>query len=167
METFEEVVQQYKPYIYHFIRRYGIRDWEGDFFQVGMIGLWQAWKNWDEDRASFSSYAYLCVRREILRLLDYNSKKIAQQQAFLENVKHEDFVRKDDYALENEWLYVVRDILTEKQWIWVNEFLLNGYSVREIATKYEVSENAVKGWGREARKKLKKQWKKAQFLNMV
>ncbi|GAA0310534.1 RNA polymerase sigma factor (sigma-70 family) [Gracilibacillus halotolerans] len=165
METFEEVVDQYKPYIYYFIRRYGIRDLEGEFFQLGMIGLWQAWENWDEDRASFSSYAYLCVRREMLRLLDSNSRRIAQQQAFLETVKREDFVRNDDYAVENEWLHTIRKMLTEKQWIWVNEFLIGGYSAREIAEKYGVSENAVKCWGRDARKKLKKNWNITEELN--
>lgn len=158
METFEEVVKQYKLYIYHFLRKYGIHDNEGEFFQVGMIGLWQAWRSWDEDRASFSSYAYLCVRREILRLVERNSKSKARQQLLLEMVRPEDIIVVDQYHLENDLIKPMRKLLTEKQWIWVREYLLDGYRVKEIAEKYGVSENAVKCWGRDARKKLKKHW---------
>ena len=158
LETFEEVVEQYKLYIYHFIRKYGIRDNDGEFFQVGMIGLWEAWRNWDEDRASFSSYAYLCVRREMIRLVERNSKHIARQQRLLETVRPEDMMLEDHYRFEEEALFIVRKLLTDKQWIWVRDFLLNGYRIKEIAKKYGVSENAVKGWGRDARKKLKKHW---------
>ena len=46
--------------------------------------------------------------------------------------------------------------LTEKQWKWVYYYILGDMSVRDIAIQENTTVEAVKGWGKQVRKKLKR-----------
>src|SRR5699024_11470188 len=45
--------------------------------------------------------------------------------------------------------------LTDKQWKWVNWFIIHDMSVKAIAHQENTTEDAVKSWGRQVRKKLR------------
>ena len=48
-----------------------------DFYQVGVIGLINAAKTYnDKLNKSFSTYAYICIKNEILRYLKKNEKNV-------------------------------------------------------------------------------------------
>lgn len=49
----------------------------------------------------------------------------------------------------------VKSMLTENQWKWVQFYLIDGIPLQEIAQQEGVSEDAVKSWGRQTRRKLK------------
>lgn len=58
--------------------------------------------------------------------------------------------------MENEEMWQeVREVLTEKQWHWVYYHIIQGMKLKEIAEMKGVSVEAVKSWGKEARRKLR------------
>lgn len=54
------------------------------------------------------------------------------------------------------WNYI-RSRLTPNQWKWVNSYIINGLSQKEIAQREGVTPDAVKSWSREARKRLRQE----------
>lgn len=58
--------------------------------------------------------------------------------------------------INNEELWQhVRNSLTKKQWKWIQYYILEGMTMKEIALKEDVSVEAVKGWAKEAKRKLR------------
>ncbi|WP_404821762.1 sigma factor-like helix-turn-helix DNA-binding protein [Oceanobacillus halotolerans] len=54
--------------------------------------------------------------------------------------------------------------LTKNQWKWVDSFIRQNLSIKEIANQEGVSIDAVKSWGRQARKKLQQDHFKEKLL---
>ena len=65
-------------------------------------------------------------------------------------VNREGMIVKDDAFWEE-----VRSRLTENQWKWVEYFIIADLTIKEIMEIEGVSADAVKGWGRAVRRKLK------------
>jgi len=58
-----------------------------------------------------------------------------------------------DSEFEEFWRDV-RSRLSEKQWKWVEYVVIADLSVKEVMEIEDVTADAVKGWGREVRRKL-------------
>ena len=62
----EELFSRYKPVVSSVARSYFLVGSElDDLVQEGMIGLYKACKNFNEKSASFKTFAYLCIKRQI------------------------------------------------------------------------------------------------------
>ncbi|TFB14192.1 hypothetical protein E3U55_14175 [Filobacillus milosensis] len=49
METgFDEVITKFKPMIYHIIYKLNIKDQDGEFYQVGLIALFEAYRKYKD-----------------------------------------------------------------------------------------------------------------------
>ncbi|QDI90440.1 hypothetical protein EPH95_03970 [Salicibibacter halophilus] len=55
------------------IRRLHIHSNLDDFLQVGYLGLWYAYRDYDEEKGPLSSYAFMRVRYEMLTMLRKDS----------------------------------------------------------------------------------------------
>lgn len=157
MKSFEDIIPQYTPMIYSIIKSLYIYKNNDEYFQAGIIGLWEAYKRFDEKKGSFTSFAYSSIRGKILTELTNNAKfenyHISPEDDFMEAMEAEWTTS----PLEDEILlsYCTSAQLTEKQTKWVLYTFLKGLRITEIAEIEGVSPSAVKAWRAGAKTKLR------------
>ena len=87
-------------YIIHYVLKntlfYNRENYE-DYYQIGIIGLLNAVKNYNEDKnVKFSTYAYTCIKNEILKsILKESIKSISLQESIGEGITVEDVIVDD------------------------------------------------------------------------
>ena len=119
-----------------------------DLLQEGILGLLKAIKFYDETKSSFSSFAFLCIRREMISAIRKanTQKNSALNEALATSSMIEDSSDVDNYiSLENnpEEAYLLKEEIKEfknfsnknfsKFEKEVLKYLIRGYSYREIA----------------------------------
>jgi RNA polymerase sigma factor (sigma-70 family) len=153
VEHFNEIAQQYEPMIHKIIQTLGIYKNRKEFFQTGLIALWQAAERYDRERGAFSSFAYSYIKGHL------------QTEMTKRNKYDEHYVSVDDESWELipdltcqlpfEWEDLNCEELTDKEKKWLIYTVIHGLSVKEIATLENVSQSAVKLWRSGARKRLR------------
>ncbi len=155
MGSFDELVVQYQPMIHKIIHSLHIYKNHDEFYQTGLIGLWEASQSFDVRKGSFSNYAYTYMKGKMLRQMNqnnlYRETHIHAQEKFLETI--EDLEAPP--FLVKETLRAYCEDLTEKEAIWVIAACIEQLSNREIAERERVSLSAVKQWKSGAKRKLK------------
>ncbi|WP_154307444.1 sigma-70 family RNA polymerase sigma factor [Metabacillus lacus] len=154
---FTQLFEENRFIILHHIRKLHLYENHDEYYQIGCIALWKAANSYNPDKgSSFSTYAYAVIRGHLLSELK-KSKKLQQRYEPTENIEVT-----ENNALEDEQLYVesvlvnLHESLTEKQMKWLNAYVKEGKSPKEIAVQENVAESAVKAWRRDALKKLAK-----------
>ncbi|PLR95893.1 sigma-70 family RNA polymerase sigma factor [Bacillus sp. T33-2] len=166
MESFEQLFKQYTPMIHSIMRSLNIYKNKEEFFQVGLVGLWEASKRFDADKGSFTSYAYTYIRGLFLTEMRKSNKQsdhnIPAKEEFWEYIEDECSI----CPLEKEFLlcYCTISRLTENQTKWVLYHCLSGLSIMEISEREKVSLSAVKSWRAGAKEKLRKAVEECMFL---
>jgi RNA polymerase sigma factor (sigma-70 family) len=160
MESFDQLSKQYKPMIHRIIHSLGIYKNIDEFYQVGLIGLWDAAECFKAEKGDFTNYAYSYIKGRILNELSKNSKHeertVYPKEEYWETVEDTHF----DQSFEKEFLLSFCDGLTDRETRWVLDTFYNCLTVREIAKKEGVSVSAVKQWRKGAVKKLEGNLKK-------
>ena len=127
-----------------------------DLVQEGILGLLKAIKFYDETKSSFSSFAFLCIRREMISAIRKanTQKNMMLNEALKTNAILEDSVYFDDekHNINNykspvsnpEEVYLLKEEIEEFKNFSESNFskfekevltyLIRGYSYREIAT---------------------------------
>ena len=136
-----------------------------DLVQEGLIGLLNAVKNYESSfDTSFSTFAYLCIDRNILTAV---RKSLAKKQipkaalSFIEDeaLLHESVEQSPEAVLiSKENISLMKQKIAEKLSITERQVLdlyLLGYSYQKIAEKLEISEKSVDNAIQRMRKKLK------------
>ena len=167
---FEEFFRGNEQRIHFQIRRLGIADdWYADFYSEGIVALWQAYRSYQSERGQLGTYLNYMIR---FRLLDLLRKKIRDQERMEQVILAEGIFLNDGnrqrksgvpliddkgipLTCNEEFWQEVRKVLSEKQWKWVQYFIIADLTVKEIMEIEDVSASAVKSWGREVRKKLR------------
>ncbi|MCP8617536.1 sigma-70 family RNA polymerase sigma factor [Salirhabdus salicampi] len=165
-KPFHEVLKENEKMIYHVIKRYGIRDLEGEFYQEGAIALWKAYEQFDPSKGKFSSFAYFRIQKALIDYIRKQRRYVKVEDTYKESMKADlnhvtttmvDFF--DPYLLAQ-----IEELLTENQRTWFRLYVLEDLSVKEIAQKEQVTENAVKNWGRLARQKIRKLLEQKEYV---
>ena len=126
-----------------------------DLVQEGILGLLKAIKFYDETKSSFSSFAFLCIRREMISAIRKanTQKHMVLNEALKTNAILEDSTNFDDeeHNINNykspesnpEEIYLLKEEIEEFKKFSENNFskfekevltyLIRGYSYREIA----------------------------------
>jgi len=153
VEHFNGIVKQYEPMIHKIIMTLGIYKNREEFFQTGLIALWQAAERYDRERGAFSSFAYSYIKGHL------------QTEMTKRNKYDEHYVSVDDESwdlipdLSCKLPYEMEELdcegLTEKEKKWLMYTVIYGFTVKEIAIIENVSPSAVKLWRSGARKKLR------------
>ena len=117
-----------------------------DLVQEGVLGLLKAIKYYDETKSSFSSFANLCIRREMITAIKRanSQKNMILNEAVKNNKKIEKLeYEEESYELDNyesleatpEEAVLLKEKIEEfsKFEKEVLNYLLRGYSYREIA----------------------------------
>ncbi|MDQ0201920.1 sigma-70 family RNA polymerase sigma factor [Neobacillus ginsengisoli] len=155
MESFELLAQQYKPMIHKIINSLHIYKNIEEFYQHGLIALWEASRGFDPAKGNFTNYAYTYIKcflqQELSKANKDEERSIYPQEEFWETV--EDLL--SEVPLEEEILLSYCSTLTENQRKWVMYSALCNFSTKEIAEIEKVSLSAVKNWRAGTRAKIK------------
>lgn len=156
----------------HFqIHRLGITgEAYAEFYSEGVVALWKAYKEFDAEKGKIGTFLNFRIR---YRLLDVLRKKIREAEKMEEAIEEEKtrlddgnrhrasrmpVLRVNEIALKDPSFWEeVRSRLSDKQWKWVQYFIIADMSIKEIMEIEGVTADAVKGWGQAVRKKLRDQ----------
>ncbi|MCM3091836.1 MULTISPECIES: sigma-70 family RNA polymerase sigma factor [unclassified Cytobacillus] len=155
MESFEQVAVQFEPMIHQIIRSLNIYQNQEDYFQIGLIRLWEAWKLFDPSRGNFLTFAYSIVKQglidELRKTWMQKNSAVTLSEEFWSSVESVYTFQ----PLEKEKLLSYCSSLTQNQTIWVLSTFLLDLSTKEIAAQQGVTVSAVKAWKKGALIKLR------------
>jgi RNA polymerase sigma factor (sigma-70 family) len=156
VESFDDLVIQYKPMIQKIMHSLHIYKNQQEFYQTGLIALWEASQTFEERKGTFSNYAYTSIKGKMLSEMTqnnhYKEKNILPpEEEFWERIEGQD----SSLFLEKETIQTYCEGLTEKEATWVMESYINQLSIKEIAESENVTVSAVKQWKLGALRKLK------------
>jgi RNA polymerase sigma factor (sigma-70 family) len=159
MESFEQIAEQYHSMIHKIIHTLHIYKNVDDFYQTGLIALWDAQKYYNDEKGNFTSFAYTWIKGCILHEMAKNNK-LSERYVYPDQEYWELITDKSDVLpFEEEFLLTYGKTLNEKETNWLIKACFTGLSIKEIAESEGVSESAVKQRRMSARKKLLKQIK--------
>lgn len=156
MERFEELAVKYEPMIYHVIHSLHIYKNRDEFYQTGLIALWEAYLRFDAEKGNFGTYAYSFIKGRMLTELS-KQRRNEERTVFPKEETFWDMKKDDNDCRPLELLTLLSYChgLTEKQKQWVVYTFYDGMSVREIAEVEKVSQSAVKKWRAGAMEKIR------------
>jgi RNA polymerase sigma factor (sigma-70 family) len=135
LESFEQLAEQYKPMIHKIINSLHIYRNQDEFYQNGLIALWEASIRFDPSKGNFTNYAYTYIKGSLLKQLDkefrYQQRSICPSEEFWENTDE----YHTDNPLEAEILQSYCETMTPNQRKWVFYTIMDDLSVKEIANK--------------------------------
>ena len=77
-----------------------------DLYQVGVIGLIYASKNYDENKhITFSTFSFVCIKNEILKFIYKGSYNDSLQVEIRDDVVLEDTIRDENVNIEEEIIF--------------------------------------------------------------
>ncbi|MDP4087218.1 MAG: sigma-70 family RNA polymerase sigma factor [Bacillota bacterium] len=152
---FDQLLKQFNPMIYKIMHSLHIYREVDEFYQVGMIALWDAWKWFQEDKGDFTNYAYSYIKGRMMNELNKASKQqernVFPKEEYWKTIEDPYY----EHPLEKELLLSYCTNLTDKEKKWVEYSCLHTLSIKEIAEKEKVSLSAVKLWRSGAKRKLR------------
>ena len=159
----EQLSCEYKGLIRSYANRfYLVGGDKDDLLQEGMLGLYFAVINYDENKGSFPQFVKLCVLRQILDAVKRDSgaknkplsnyvdidevrNVIVDSSNPLENLLHKEYAAKVSKIIESNLTPLEKRVLM---------LFAEGFSYEDISEKLEKSYKAVDGALQRARKKL-------------
>lgn len=154
MVSFDEIVRQYEPMIHHMLRTLHIYKNREEFYQIGLIALWDAWRKFDPAIGNFESIAYRYIRgrmlNELAKVTMLEERNVCADESFWNTA-----VDSSSDPFELATLLSYSKGLSPKQQSWVVYTFHFDLTVKEIAEKENVSVSAVKKWRKGALEKLR------------
>jgi RNA polymerase sigma factor (sigma-70 family) len=156
VESFDHIAVQYKPMIHKIIQTLHIYKNQDEFYQTGLIGLWEAHQSFKPSKGEFINYAYTYIKGQLQTEM-LQSNRLEERFVYPEE-EYWEIISGTEQAsgLETEILFSYCQGLTEKETKWVMGTFLDGLSIRELAEKEKVTISAVKQWKNGALRKLKR-----------
>ena len=175
-ECMENLIKKYQGLVYQNGRKFFLKDGTlDDIFQEGFMGLVKAIKSYDNDKkASFSTFANLCIRRNIISAIKYaNSEKfkilnlatsnsnLVTEESNIENLFYQRYptcfgFESEAALLTNEQLQFLNHNLKlsnfEKK---VFKYLLNQYKYIEISNQLGESPKKIDNAIQRIKKKIR------------
>lgn len=180
-EAMNELIKIYFPLVSINTKNFFIIGAEKeDLVQEGLLGLLKAIKYYDPSKIAFNNFAILCIRRQILSAIkSANSKKnMILNEAISSNLISDEYSTLElDFASNDsspEEIFFSKNKLENFQkFALINfselekkvlEYIIRGYSYKEIAKQLEVSPKSIDNSIQRIRKKAET-WLKTYNLN--
>jgi len=158
-KTFEEILLQFEPMVKKQILLLQIYKNQDEFFQIGLIGLWEAYHRFDPEKGAFPAFAQTTVRGKMMRHL-YSESLFDQYHTEL-SYEMLEYIS-DPFSVEpmqREMILSYCTGLSDKQLTWVMQGIFENKKPREIAEIEGVPVDRVKSWRKEALKKILKNYR--------
>ncbi|MDR4890108.1 sigma-70 family RNA polymerase sigma factor [Fredinandcohnia sp. QZ13] len=153
--AFEELAEQYKPLIFQVIKSLRLYGDKETFYQIGLIGLWEASTRFAPEKGvEFSTFAYSTIRGKLLDHLKKEALHRERCQPTGELLILSPTEGSNGYS--PDLIEEYSEGLTDNQVKWVQGRIIEDKSYKEIADEHGVTVESVKSWGRQAVKKLRK-----------
>ncbi len=160
-ELLAVIIERYYPVIVYYTEKYCPADYSEDAIQEALIALYSAVKDFDSQKASFSTFASLCIKRSLISVLKSRNRKksipdelmssIDELQIIDSNTPEKIFIDREDYKSLTDSIKLELSSLEYK----VLQLYLSGEKYCDIAIKLNISEKAVDNSLSRIRKKLK------------
>ncbi|WP_342447741.1 sigma-70 family RNA polymerase sigma factor [Lentibacillus salicampi] len=127
-----------------------------------------AYENYQPDQGPMATYFNYTIRNRMIDLVRKQNKEaektVHYAQEYRTHIDNGNYYRSNGLAYpvrqnggkkrDAAFWQTVREQLSDNQWKWVKCFIVEEMSVKEIAEQEGVSVEAVKSWGKQARRKL-------------
>ena len=155
------LLERYYPTMVYYAKKYCPEEMREDAVQEANLALFSAVKGYDSEKASFSTFASLCIKRAVLNLLDSRCKKKNIPDELLSSIEEQEiadcnspekiFFEREDYKCLTDSIRLELSSMEYK----VLQLYLSGESYADIASVLEVSQKSVDNALMRIRKKLK------------
>lgn len=178
--TFEEIFEQNERRIHYYIHRMNVKDPHQEFYQEGIVAMWNAYETYQPDKGPLSTYFNYIIRNRMIDLMRKSTRDQEKQALSIEEQKtvfgdgHSyskgqvsyPLIKGTEIVLENhDFWEEIKVQLSANQWKWVKHFIIEGMKLKEIAEQESVSVDAVKSWAREAKRKLRGKMDEGEWVN--
>ncbi|PAE11502.1 RNA polymerase subunit sigma-24 [Niallia circulans] len=154
-KNYEQLVEEFTPMIHHMIKKLLIYKDKQEFFQIGLISIWETMSQFKEEKGKYSNYLYRHMQGRFLDEL-----KRRTREAEWNDYPSEEFWALMEspilYREEEDYIKGLCKELSEGETTWVIATFVHQLTVKEIAQKERVSPSAVKWWRKTAKEKLKR-----------
>ncbi|WP_164671171.1 sigma-70 family RNA polymerase sigma factor [Virgibacillus doumboii] len=167
----EEILEQNERRIHYQIKKMNIRDPHKEYFQEGLVALWNAYETYQPDKGPMATYFNYTIRNRLIdRMRKENKHTEMQRKAIHEQLiqasdgNHHSEQSKATIPLVHTYNFPINDPdfwkqikthLTENQWKWVYYHIIEDMPYKDIAITENTTVDAVKSWGKQVKKKLK------------
>lgn len=140
-DVMEYLLEKYKNLVKKYVHLLFLQGGDSDdLMQEGMIGLFKAVRDYQEDRGSFSAFARLCVRRQLFSAVEKAGRKKHAPLNHYESLYDEALklseAGPESQVIEHEYAQMLETRLRDKLSDFEEEVLnlyLDGKGYREIA----------------------------------
>lgn len=163
--SFETIFRQNEQRIHYHMHKLGIHDGQGEYYVEGIYAMWMAYKKYDPNKGPLGTYFNYTIRHRLIDMLrkktNDDRRQLLATQAVSEAADHgyvTDSQRVDapgETEEDDVFWDRIRAKLTHNQWKWVQFYIIDDMTLKEIAQQEDVTIEAVKSWGRGVRKKLR------------
>src|SRR5699024_4265348 len=168
-QSFEQFFKANGHRIHFEIHRLGIpTNLHDEFYTEGIVALWKAYQEMDASKGNPGTFLNYRIRFRLIDLIRKKKREEENEEAFMQHSNTEmtngarhrhsntPLVKIPDIPVSDAALWHnIRQQLTTNQWKWVYYFIIADLSIKEIMEIENVTADAVKGWGRSAKKKLR------------
>ncbi|WP_088104221.1 sigma-70 family RNA polymerase sigma factor [Halalkalibacter urbisdiaboli] len=152
---FEKVLETFEPLIKGQLKKLHLYQDHEEFYQVGVIALWEAYRHFDDEKGCFEAYAYQTVRGRLLTKLR-RERLYSERTIFLDEQSNGQIPDVDDPCETSIMLlspYLTQ--LTPREQLWVYEAVILDKKREDIAKEQGVSVSTVASWRKQALRKLR------------
>ncbi|ADI00531.1 sigma-70 family RNA polymerase sigma factor [Salisediminibacterium selenitireducens] len=156
-KTFDEILTDFKPLIHGTIDRLQLSAKRDEYEHVGMVALFDAWQRFDGAKGAFPSYVRLYIHGRMCNHLRDQDKWSHLNHVTDHTVLTDSAPASIDDGLTNIELldYAKGAKLSARELCWYKGAIINGETIRDLASLYGVSRETVKSWRKGAIRKLR------------
>ncbi|MEC1771892.1 sigma-70 family RNA polymerase sigma factor [Schinkia azotoformans] len=157
-KSIEDILLQFEPMVKKQMLSLQIYKNQEEFFQIGLIGLWEAHQRFNPEKGVFPAFAQMTVRGKMLSHLRKETTFEAHHTGLSEEMFDVIAMPEHEDPLERENILSYCKGLSDKQLTWVMQGIFENKKPKEIAENEGVPVDRVKSWRREALKKILKNY---------
>ncbi|WP_050614586.1 sigma-70 family RNA polymerase sigma factor [Bacillus testis] len=158
MESFENLAASHSNLIHSIIHKLRIYKDHDHYYSVGLVALWEAADKYEENKASFITYAYSMIQGRILTELR-KQNNWEERHCLIMDSDHTAYEPSEcDIYFEHQDLLDLCRGLTANQANWLIHTYVYNMSLEETASRFNKNVCAVKSWRRGALARLRTSW---------
>ncbi|WP_409294562.1 sigma factor [Peribacillus sp. SCS-26] len=152
MDGFNETALLYTPLINKVINSLKIYKEKEEYFQIGLIALWEAAEKHSAAKGPFLPFAYSVIKG---RMLNQLNKEHRHEEKYGTEWKEESSSSSSEIYFKDERFEFLCTHLTDNGIKWLGG-VYEGKTIEEISVQWDVTKDSVKSWRKAALKRLRK-----------